>query len=49
MLPVEFRHDGRQKWEAAEFTTRKELIQAIAEQYRAAGRAGKKQILDEFV
>src|SRR5215471_13900961 len=29
--------------------TRRELIQAIAERYRTAGRAGKKQILDEFV
>jgi hypothetical protein len=29
--------------------TRRELIQAIAERYRAADRAGKKQILDEFV
>lgn len=29
--------------------TRRELIQAIAERYRTARRAGKKQILDEFV
>ena len=29
--------------------TRRELIQAITERYRAADRAGKKQILDEFV
>ena len=29
--------------------TRRELIQAIAERYRTAGRAGKKQILNEFV
>jgi hypothetical protein len=29
--------------------TRRELIQAIAERYRTAGRTGKKQILDEFV
>lgn len=29
--------------------TRRELIEAIGERYRAAGRAGKKQILDEFV
>src|SRR5215470_7034507 len=29
--------------------TRRELIQAIAERYRTAGRAEKKQILDEFV
>ena len=29
--------------------TRRELIQAIAERYRSAGRAEKRQILDEFV
>lgn len=29
--------------------TRRELIQAIAERYRGAGRVGKKEILDEFV
>ena len=29
--------------------TRRELIQAIAERYRAAGRRQKKQILDEFI
>jgi hypothetical protein len=28
--------------------TRRELIEAIAARYRAAGSAGKKQILDEF-
>ena len=29
--------------------TRRELIEAIAERYHAAGRSQKKQILDEFI
>ena len=48
MLPINVRHDGRQKREATEFGNR-ELIQAIAERYHAAGRTQKKQILDEFI
>jgi hypothetical protein len=30
-------------------TTRRELIEAVAARYRAAGRHEKKEILDEFV
>ena len=30
-------------------TTRRELIEAVAERYRAAARQEKKEILDEFV
>ena len=30
-------------------TTRRELIEAVAARYRGAGRAQKKEILDEFV
>jgi hypothetical protein len=30
-------------------TTRRELIEAVAARYRAAGRNQKKEILDEFV
>jgi hypothetical protein len=49
MLPVEPRHDGRQKREATEFGTRRELIQAIVGRYHSAVRSEKKKILDEFV
>ncbi len=48
MLPVDFTNDGHQETEATEFG-RRELIQAIAGQYRAAGRADKQKILDEFI
>jgi hypothetical protein len=40
---------GDRKGRQLSLATRRELIQAIAERYRTAGRAEKKQILDEFV
>jgi hypothetical protein len=39
---------GDRKGRQLRLATRRELIEAIAERYRAAGRTQKKQILDEF-
>ena len=41
--------DGWQIEEAMSVATRRELIEAVAARYRAAGRDQKKEILDEFV
>ncbi len=40
---------GNRNGRQLSLATRRELIQAIAARYGTAGRAGKKQILDEFV
>src|SRR5947209_19841602 len=40
---------GDRKGRQLSLATRRELIQAIAERYQAAGRTQKKQILDEFM
>ena len=40
---------GDRKGRQLSLATRRELIEAIAERYQAAGRTQKKQILDEFI
>jgi hypothetical protein len=40
---------GTRKRRQLNLASRRELIQAIAERYRAASRADKEKILDEFV
>src|SRR4051794_604806 len=40
---------GDRKGRQLSLATRRELIEAIAERYHAAGRTQKKQILDEFI
>ena len=49
MLPVPVKGTGGRLRRQLSVTTRRELIEAVAARYRAAGRNQKKEILDEFV
>src|ERR1700693_1035561 len=49
MLPVPMKGLGGKLRRQLSVTTRRELIEAVAARYRAAGRQEKKEILDEFV
>src|SRR5450631_2864028 len=49
MLPVPRKGRGDGLRRQLGVATRRELIEAVAVRYRAAGRNGKKEILDEFV
>src|SRR5450755_1812794 len=49
MLPVPMKGRGDGLRRQLSVATRRELIEAVAVRYRAAGRNGKKEILDEFV
>src|SRR6266852_775001 len=49
MLPVPKEGTGGRLRRQLSVATRRELIEAVAARYRAAGRAEKKEILDEFV
>src|SRR2546425_4586863 len=49
MLPVPMKGAGARLRRQLSVTTRRELIDAVAARYRAAGRDQKKEILDEFV
>src|SRR5262245_42782988 len=49
MLPVPGKGTGVSLRRQLSVTTRRELIDAVAARYRAAGRNQKKEILDEFV
>src|SRR3954471_22026522 len=49
MLPVRMKGTGGRLRRQLSVATRRELIDAVAMRYRAAGRNQKKEILDEFV
>src|ERR1700691_6247565 len=49
MLPVPVKGTGGRLRRQLSMTTRRELIDAVAARYRAAGRSQKKKILDEFI
>src|SRR3954468_1332919 len=49
MLPVRMKGTGGRLRRQLSVATRRELIEAVAARYRAAGRNQKKEILDEFV
>src|SRR5579862_6189076 len=49
MLPVPMKGTRGKLRRQLSVTTRRELIEAVAARYRAAGRQEKKEILDEFV
>src|SRR6266568_6019682 len=49
MLPIPMKGAGPRLRRQLSVTTRRELIDAVAARYRAAGRDQKKEILDEFV
>src|ERR1043166_6103438 len=49
MLPVPMKGAGARLRRQLSVTTRRELIDAVAARYRAAGRDQKKEILNEFV
>src|SRR6185369_13339403 len=49
MLPLPGKGMGGRLRRQLSVTTRRELIDAVAARYRAAGRNQKKEILDEFV
>src|SRR5436190_15489920 len=49
MLPVRMKGTGGRLRRQLSVATRRELIEAVAARYRAAGRKQKKEILDEFV
>jgi hypothetical protein len=49
MLPVPVKGTGGRLRGQLSVTTRRELIEAVAARYRAAGRNEKREILDEFV
>src|ERR1035438_5397362 len=49
MLPVPMKGTGGRLRGQLSVTTRRELIEAVAARYRAAGRNQKKEVLDEFV
>src|SRR5450755_1171470 len=49
MLPVPRKGTSGKLRRQLSVTTRRELIEAVAARYRAAGRNQKKEILDEFV
>jgi len=49
MLPSMFDMTGDRIGRQLSLATGRELIEAIAERYHAAGRSQKKQILDEFI
>src|SRR5512141_335227 len=49
MLPIPMEGMGSRLRRQLSVATRRELIEAVAARYRAAGRGEKKEILDEFV